>query len=45
MSIGKNKNDKIADTRSFIRHDSNKLAKVLMDILELENKKLIKKII
>jgi len=44
-AIGKNKNDKIADTRSFIRHDSNKLAKVLMDILELENKKLIKKII
>ncbi len=43
--VNKNRNDLIANTRSFIRHDSNKLAKVLMEILELDNKKAIKKII
>lgn len=43
--IRKNKNDKIADTRSFIRHDSDKLARVLVDILEIGNKRLIKEIL
>jgi len=43
--IKKSKDDKIADARSFIRHDSNKLAKVLIDISNLENKSLIKEII
>ncbi len=32
----KNKNDIIANSRSFIRHDSDKLAKVLMMILEMD---------
>lgn len=43
--IKKNKEDKIADTRSFIRHDSDKLASVILAISEIENKNLIKKII
>lgn len=41
----KDKNDSIAQTRSFIRHDSDKLAKVLMELSEIENGKLIKEII
>jgi len=41
-----NKTDKMAMSRAFIRHDSDKLAKVLMFLLELEeNKGLIGKII
>jgi uncharacterized cofD-like protein len=43
--IKKSKGDKIADMRSFIRHDSDKLARVLIDILEIGNKSLIKEII
>jgi hypothetical protein len=30
------KEDKIAHTRAFIRHDSEKLAKVLVMLLEIE---------
>jgi len=41
----RNKNDSIASARSFIRHDSDKLAKVLIELLEIKNRKLIKKII
>ncbi|MCK9378959.1 MAG: YvcK family protein [Candidatus Moranbacteria bacterium] len=42
----KRKNDALAETRSFIRHDSGKLAKVLMMILEMdEYNNLIKEII
>lgn len=41
----KNKNDSIANTRSFIRHDSDRLAKVLSELSEIENGKLIKNII
>jgi uncharacterized cofD-like protein len=33
----KNKNDAISSARSFIRHDSKKLAKVLVDLMEIEN--------
>lgn len=33
----KRKNDKIADTRSFIRHDSKKLAKVISFLLEMDD--------
>ncbi|HHD92537.1 MAG TPA: YvcK family protein [Candidatus Portnoybacteria bacterium] len=40
-----NQADAISETRSFIRHDSNKLAKILISILEIDNKNLIKKII
>jgi len=43
--IKKNKEDKIADTRSFIRHDSDKLAKVILAISEIGDEKLIKEII
>lgn len=43
--IQKNKEDKIADTRSFIRHDSDNLAKVILAISELGNENLIKEII
>jgi uncharacterized cofD-like protein len=44
--IKMNSKDLISDTRSFIRHDSEKLAKVLMIILELgEYKHIIKEII
>ena len=44
--IKKNKNDLIANSRSFIRHDSKKLAKVMMFLLERkEYKKVIKEII
>lgn len=42
----KKKNDALAETRSFIRHDSDKLAKVLMMILEMdEYNNLIKEIV
>lgn len=44
MTIKKNKEDKIADTRSFIRHDSDRLANVILSISEMENEKLIKEI-
>ncbi len=40
-----NKNDAIAKTRSFIRHDGDKLAKVLVELSELNRKKIIKEII
>lgn len=44
--INKNKDDEIAWTRSFIRHDSDKLAKILMMVLELgEYESIIKEII
>lgn len=43
--IKENKKDKIADTRSFIRHDSDKLAKVILAISEIGDEKLIKEII
>jgi uncharacterized cofD-like protein len=44
--IKKNANDLIAETRSFIRHDSRKLAKVMMLLVEQkEYKKIIKDII
>ncbi len=44
--IKKNANDLIAETRSFIRHDSRKLAKVMMLLAEQkEYKKMIKKVI
>lgn len=44
--IERGKNDLISDTRSFIRHDSDKLAKVLMMILELgQYEAIIKEII
>ncbi|KKP84550.1 MAG: hypothetical protein UR82_C0003G0011 [Candidatus Moranbacteria bacterium GW2011_GWF1_35_5] len=43
--IKKNKEDKIADTRSFIRHDSDKLANVILAISELDSENLIKEII
>lgn len=44
--IKKNANDAIGWTRSFIRHDSNKLAKILMMVLELgEYESIIKEII
>jgi len=43
--IIKNKKDKIADTRSFIRHDSDKLASVLMEILNSDDRSFIKKIV
>ncbi|MDD5652405.1 MAG: 2-phospho-L-lactate transferase CofD family protein, partial [Candidatus Moranbacteria bacterium] len=43
--VCKNKNDFIASTRSFIRHDSDNLAKVIMELSEIEKKKLIKEII
>lgn len=40
-----NKADKLASQRSFIRHDSNKLAEVLIKIIELgKNKSVIKEI-
>jgi 2-phospho-L-lactate transferase/gluconeogenesis factor (CofD/UPF0052 family) len=40
------KNDQLADTRSLIRHDSDKLAKVLMMVLDLgEHENIIKEII
>lgn len=41
----KNKEDKIADTRSFIRHDSDKLAKVILAISEIGDENLIKEIV
>ncbi len=44
-AVKQNKNDAIASTRSFIRHDSDKLAKVLMEILEMNKKNIIKEII
>jgi len=34
---GKDKKDSIAHTRSFIRHDSEKLAKILMILLEIKD--------
>jgi uncharacterized cofD-like protein len=44
--IKRNKQDSISDTRSFIRHDSEKLAKILMMILEIgEYENIIKEII
>jgi len=44
--IKKNVNDLIAETRSFIRHDSKKLAKVMMLLAEQkEYKKMIKEVI
>ncbi|EKE21202.1 MAG: hypothetical protein ACD_7C00311G0002 [uncultured bacterium] len=43
--IKKNKEDKIADTRSFIRHDSDKLANVILAISELDSENLIKEIV
>ncbi len=43
--VTKKKNDAIADTRSFIRHDSKKLAKVMMLLSEREEyKKMIKSV-
>lgn len=45
VAIKKNKEDKIADTRSFIRHDSDKLANVILAISEIGNENLIKEII
>ncbi|HBI17629.1 MAG TPA: hypothetical protein DDY52_05835, partial [Candidatus Moranbacteria bacterium] len=45
VAIKKNKEDKIADTRSFIRHDSDRLANVILSISEMENEKLIKEVI
>lgn len=45
-SVKVNKDDKISGTRSYIRHDSEKLAKILMMILELGNyRNIINKII
>jgi len=44
--IKKNKNDLIADSRSFIRHDSKKIAKVMILLSEREDrKKIIQEII
>lgn len=44
--IRKNPRDLISDTRSFIRHDSGKLAKILMMILEIgDYENIIKEII
>lgn len=43
--IKENKKDKISDTRSFIRHDSDKLAKVILAISEIGDERLIKEII
>ena len=43
--IKKSKEDKIADMRSFIRHDSDKLANVILAISEIGNENLIKEII
>jgi uncharacterized cofD-like protein len=43
--IKKNKNDKIAQSRSFIRHDSDKLARVIIEISEMDKKSIIKKIV
>ena len=44
--IKKNANDLIAETRSFIRHDSKKLAKVMMLLAEQkEYKKMIKEVV
>jgi len=45
VKIAKNKKDKIADTRSFIRHDSDKLASVLIEILNSDDRSFIKKIV
>jgi len=45
VPIKKNKEDKIASTRSFIRHDSDKLAKVILAISEIGDEKLIKEIV
>ncbi len=46
IGVPKKKNDALAETRSFIRHDSGRLAKVLMMILEMdEYNNLIKEII
>lgn len=45
-TLKKDNHDLIADTRSFIRHDSDKLAKVLMMIVELgDYENIIKEII
>lgn len=44
IAIKKNKEDKIADTRSFIRHDSDKLANVILSISEMVGENLIKDI-
>lgn len=45
MTVKKNKEDKMASMRSFIRHDSDKLAKVILSISEIGDEKLIKEII
>ena len=46
VAIKKNKNDFIANTRSFIRHDSKKIAKVMILLSEREDrKKIIQEII
>lgn len=45
VAIKKNKEDKIADTRSFIRHDSDKLAEVILALGELDSENLIKEIV
>jgi len=44
-SIKEDEHDKIADTRSFIRHDSDRLAKTMIEILEMDEGRMIKKIV
>jgi uncharacterized cofD-like protein len=41
----RNKADAIAPIRALIRHDSDRLAKVIMSILDKENKNLIKEVV
>jgi len=44
--VKKDRNDLIANTRSFIRHDSEKLAKILLMLLEIKDyKNIIKEIL
>jgi len=44
-SIKESEHDEISATRSFIRHDSDRLAKALMELLEMDEGRVIKKII
>ena len=44
-SIKEREHDEISATRSFIRHDSDRLAKALMELLEMDEGRVIKKII
>ncbi len=45
VSIEEDKSDKISDTRSFIRHDSDRLAKTMIEILEMNEGRMTKEII